>query len=169
MAGTWEAQMVEPLHPVQTASAPEKGAAWFVWGIWALAVYGGLAFARYGNKFPYADDWALVPVLTGEQPLTARWLWTQHSDHRIAVPKLILLTALRLTGWDFRGGILFNVGALGALAFAMIRGAKRLRGWTSYADAYFPLALLHWGHGSLWWDFQVQFVCSTVLAGIVLL
>jgi hypothetical protein len=110
----------------------------------------------------------LAEVLTGEQPFTARWLWAQHSDHRIPVQKLVLLAALHLTRGDFRGGILANVGALGGLAFLLIRVARRFRGWTSYTDAFFPLMLLHWGHASLLWGSHFAHVSPTVLAGIVL-
>ena len=52
---------------------------------------------RYGADVPLWDDFVLVPVLTGETPLTADWLWAQHNEHRIALSKLVLLGA-----FDFR-------------------------------------------------------------------
>jgi hypothetical protein len=133
-----------------------------------LTLCGGLVFAWHGNKFPFADDWELAQVLTGEQPFTARWLWAQHSEHRVPVQKVVLVAALHLSRGDFRGGILANVGALSGLAFLLMRGAKRLRGWTSYTDAFFPLILLHWGHASLLWGSHFAHVSPVVVAGIVL-
>jgi hypothetical protein len=142
-----------------------------VWTVWALPLAGALAFVgTFGRNIPLADEWVvMVPVLTGEQALTPAWLWHQHNEHRIPLPKLLLLTLCRLTGNDFRAGMVVNVLALGALAALLIRAARRCRGWTSYPDAFFPLALLHGGHAfNLLVDFQVQLVASTVLAGLVL-
>jgi hypothetical protein len=65
---------------------------------------------------------------------------------------------------------IFNPLALGALAFGLIWAARKLRGWTSYADAFFPLALLNLAQGeNLIHSWMIQYVCSTVLAGTVLI
>jgi hypothetical protein len=130
-----------------------------------------LAFVgAYGSNVPSWDDWDLVPALTGEQPVTAAWLWSQHNEHRIPLPRLLLLGLNRLAGCDFRVAMFFNVSALGALAFGMILAAKRVRGRVGYADAFFPLALLHWGHGANFlWASPIQYVLSTALASVVLL
>jgi hypothetical protein len=123
-----------------------------------------------GRRFPYADDWYLVPALTGNEPATLSWLWSQHGQHRIPLPKaLFLLLDNQLTGYDFRAAPVFSALALGALALAMILVAKRIRGWTSYTDAFFPLALLHLGISALNWHFEIVFLSSTILASSVLL
>jgi hypothetical protein len=96
-------------------------------------------------------------------------LWEAHNEHRIVLPKLILLAFYELSGFEFLAAKFFNVVLLGALTFGMIQAAKTLRGWMSYSDALFPLTLLHWGHfENLLLGFQVQFVSSTVLAGCLL-
>jgi hypothetical protein len=100
---------------------------------------------RYGVDVPLWDDFALVPVLTGEKPLTVGWLWAQHNESRIALSKLVLLGAYRLSGFDFRAGMFLNVVALGVLAYSLIRVARELRGASSYSDAFFPIVLLNWG------------------------
>jgi hypothetical protein len=143
----------------------------FVYGVWLLVVLAGLFFIRrYGSNVPYIDDWELVPAVAGAEPLSPSWLWAQHSDHRIPLPKLLLIGLYRVTGNDFRAPLYFNLAALSALALAMIRGARRLRGHTSGADAFFPLSLMGWGgYDFLIWGFLLQLVCSTVLAGIFLL
>src|SRR5262249_16016070 len=64
----------------------------------------------------------------------------------------------------------FNVCAMGILAFGMIMVAKRVRGRASYADAFFPLALLHWGMPDiLFLSVLLCYVVPAVLAGILLL
>lgn len=129
-----------------------------------------LFVGQYGSDVPSWDEWDMVPTLTGQQPITASWLWSQHNEHRVPLPRLMLLGLHRITGVNFRTPMFFNVFALGALAFAMIWIAKRLRGWISYSDAFFPLVLLHWGQAAnLLWGWQLQFVSSTVLAGVLLL
>lgn len=148
----------------------EWGAAWFVWGVWAAMLTGALFFIHsYGCNLPFYDEWNLVGAVTGHQPVSFAWLWEQSNEHRIVLPKLIYLGLAKLTGCDFRAGMYFNGLALGALAGALILIARRLRGWTGYADAFFPLALLHAGHWeNLLWSFQIEFITSTLLACVLL-
>jgi hypothetical protein len=125
---------------------------------------------RYGSNVPSWDDWDMVPTLTGHQPVTLDWLWSQHNEHRIPVPRLLLLGLHWITGIDFRTPMFFNVLAVGVLAAAMILVARRLRGRTHYLDAFFPLVLLHWGHAAnLLWGWQLQFFSSMILSAMVLL
>src|SRR5271157_264438 len=96
------------------------GAPLFVWGVWALMLLTVLAFVgTYSANIPFWDDFDYVRALTGEQPITVTWLWAPHNEHRVPVPKSILLGLYRLSG-DFRAAMFFNVLALGALAFTMI-------------------------------------------------
>jgi len=112
----------------------------------------------------------LLRVLAGEQPVTLSWLWAQHGAHRIPLIKLVFLTLYNhFTSYDFRIGVVFNVAALAALAAGMILTARRVRGYTAYSDAFFPLALLHWGLTAVRWNFGVHYVCWTVVATSFLL
>ena len=38
----------------------------FVWGIWSVAVVYALLLAYRGRKFPFTDDWLLLPIVGGE-------------------------------------------------------------------------------------------------------
>jgi hypothetical protein len=130
-----------------------------------------LAFVgKYGSNFPMLDEWTeIVPAMTGNQPITLAWLWHQHNEHRLFLAKLVLMTGYKLTGNDFRAGMFCSVLALGLLAFLMIRTAQQLRGRASYADAFFPLALLTWGHHeTLLVSISHHFVSAALLAGIIL-
>jgi hypothetical protein len=152
-----------PLSPPPFAG--DRGAALFVWGIWAIMGLSVLAFIRTnGSNVPFDDEWWMVPVLTHHRPVTLKYLWSLHNEHRILLPRLLYLGLAKLTGTDFRAGMYFIAAALAGIAAAMIWAARRLRGWTSYADAFFPLALLHVGHcENLLWSFQVTFMSSTLL------
>lgn len=111
----------------------------------------------------------MVPYLTGHEPVTPAWLWSQHSEHRIPLARLIMLGLYKVANDDFRAGMYFNVAAMGFLASALIVAAKKFGGRTSCADAFFPLALLHWGHHeNILWTWQVAFVLPVVLEGLLL-
>jgi hypothetical protein len=127
--------------------------------------------SEYGRNIPLAEDWSLVHPLTGNEPEMLKWLWTQNNEHRIPVPKILLLGLLKFTNGDFRSGMYFNAFSLGILAFFMITLARKLRGGrTRFADAFFPVALLHVGNWeNLVWSWQLGFVFPTVLTCAMLL
>ncbi len=156
---------------LRTHEGNPKLAPFFVWGVWALMLLAALTFVwSYGSNVPSWDDWDMVPTFTGHQPVTLSWLWSQHNEHRVPLPRIISLGLYRFIAHDFRVGMYFNVLVMGILACSMIFAAKRLRGFNSYADAFFPLLLLNWGQGlNFIWSWQLEFFTSTVLAGIVLL
>jgi hypothetical protein len=125
---------------------------------------------HYGANLPFYDEWHWVPYLTGDEPVTPGWLWSQHEEHRLVLPRLLYLALFELAQKTFRAVAFFNVVALGTLAFAMTWAAKRLRGRQSYADAFFPLVFLNLGAWDVFlWGFNIQTVSSTMLAGILLL
>ena len=161
-----------PAMPASHAVARDTAREWsprlvqaFVWGAWAVMTLIALAcIVRYGRNIPLAEDWLMVPPMTGHEPHLASWLWAQNNEHRSPLPRLVLLGVLAATH-DFRAGMVLNVLSLAALAAAMIMTARFLRnGVTRASDAFFPLALLHLGDWeNLVWAWQFQFVSSAVL------
>ncbi len=147
------------------------GASVFVWAVWAAMLAAALLFVRtYGSNVPSWDEWDMVPTLTGEQPVTLSWLWSEHNEHRVPLPRLFFLALNKAFGRDIRTTMYCNVVALGVLSLAMMLGASRARGQPSYTDAFFPVVLLHLGHAhNLLWGWQLQFVASTALAAVALL
>jgi hypothetical protein len=127
--------------------------------------------AVYGRNVPLAEDWNMVPALTGQEPNLLEWLWAQNNEHRLPLQKAVYLVLLKASGGDFRIGMIANTLMLGGLSLAMILTARRLRGGrTRLADAFFPLALLHLGHWeNMVWGWEIQFVISTVLVCVWLL
>lgn len=149
----------------------DKPAALAVGAVWAAMLLGGLLFIhRFASNVPSWDDWDMVPTLTGVQPVTLEWLWSQHNEHRVPVPRLLYLGLNWLTVVDFRTSMYFDLVAMAGLAAAMIVVARRLRGRTSLTDVFLPLLLLHWGQAAnLLWGWQLQFFISVVLSCIALL
>ena len=155
--------------PVGT-DGPE--AVWVGRAVLALTVVLVLAalvsIAVWGRNIPLAEDWNMVPALTGNEPDLGAWLWSQNNEHRLPVQRAIYLLLLRLTE-DFRSGMVLNVALLAALALGLARVAARLRGRPAWSDAVFPLALLHLGHWeNMVWGWQIQFVWSCALSGLLL-
>ncbi len=132
--------------------------------VWAVFAVSAVAFvAVIGTNAPYADEWEFVPALLGEESALP-WLWQQHNEHRLPLPRAVYLTLFALTH-DFRAGMLLQVAMLAALALYLMRLADQLRGRPHWADAFFPVSLLHVGH---WENFimgyQICFVLFAVLA-----
>jgi len=123
----------------------------------------------FSYNIPWQDDWMVIDILTGDRPMTIGWLWAEHNEHRLPLSKFLLIMSYEMTG-DVRPAMYFTVTALGALALAMIRAARDLRGWTGPTDAFFPMMLLHWGHSEVFlWSFEICYTLSVLLAGITLL
>jgi hypothetical protein len=150
------------------AIRPSAALVWLVWTMTLASILGSIA--RDGRNIPFEEDWLMVAPMTGHTPDLPRWLWSQNSEHRLPLPRLVNLALLRASG-DFRATMVFDTLALGAVAAAMILLARALRnGRTSVADAFFPLLLLQLGNwDNLVWAWQIQFVLPTVLACVLLL
>jgi hypothetical protein len=170
--------MTEPAPPPVER---EWGALVFVGGVWALLTVGALVVAvRSASPIPWIDDWDLVKPLTGEEwdvPPPAEgmppppkwqtflaWLWRPYINHRIPLPRLLLLGIYKLNGGDFRWGPVINVSVLAATALGLLIAARRMRGRTVYPDAVFPLALLDIDNEVLFATLGVNLIPSTVFS-----
>lgn len=140
------------------------------WAAWLSAtVVAVVCVHRFAQRFPFADDWYMcVPVLNGRQPLTLAWLWSQHNEHRIFIPRLAFVALGRHDGGDFRAPVLLNVAAIAAIAGAFLVAARRRRGRASLSDCFFVCALLHVLQSSFMWGAQFQFVSSTLFFSLIL-
>jgi hypothetical protein len=138
--------------------------------VWAVLLLLALAYVgTFASKIPFYDDWVLVPVLTGSEPLSATFLWKLHNEHRLPLPKLLLVAVGKLSGGDLRAGMFVNVALMGALAFAMLRTVRRVRGSYHFADAFFPAHLLGLGQWeSFLMGFPLNLVGATAVAGACL-
>lgn len=142
----------------------------FVWVVWlAMSMSLVVFFLRDRTNVPLAEDWYIVPALTGHETNFGGWLWSQNNEHRVPLPRLVYFAALKLTGGKFSA-----VGALNALM--LISSAAGLvlfmrswrRGRTDFADAFFPVLLLNWGHSShVLFPFLISLVMP-VMATIVI-
>jgi hypothetical protein len=113
------------------------------------------------RNVPYIDDFSLVPVMTGHQPVSLDWLWSQSNEHRPVISRLILIGLYRFIATDFRAGMYVNVAFLSAAAASMLLMARRVRGHTSLSDAVLPLSILNIGQAE---TLLISFALNLVLS-----
>jgi hypothetical protein len=137
----------------------------FPWVIWAFMLAADIALvARYGNNFPFQDDWTLVPVLTGCQDVNWSWVWYQHNEHRLPLAKLAIVGLGHISGNNFRTVMFVNVGLLALAAALLIWASSFVNGALRWTDAFYPLVLLHWGHAdNFLWAWQIGFIIALVV------
>lgn len=140
---------------------------WTAWtGMLALLLW---CYLPLSSPIPLAEDWYIVPLLTGQQVDLPAWLWEQNNEHRMPVARLLLLGAVKAAHGDYRAGGLLNMALLAGGAAALILFVRHLRGGiTDLADAFFPLTLLNFGHSvDVLFPFQITFVLSLGLILVV--
>jgi hypothetical protein len=114
------------------------------WGSWAALTVALLLFVRqYSRNIPYADEFEMVSVMTGAEPVSLRWAWAQHNEHRPVISRLIMACLSRFVANDFRAPRYANVVLLSAMAASMLVLARRIRGSARVTDAVLPLAILN--------------------------
>jgi hypothetical protein len=134
--------------------------------VFSVAAFALIAFylLRGGSPYPYTDDWMLVPFGTGEARMSLTWLWEQHVDHRIPIPKALWVWFLRGSGMDFRSVMLFNAATALIAALLLLKALARYRGHLMVGDLVVPLVLLNPSFNIFYWGFYLQFMSSIVLA-----
>lgn len=118
----------------------------------ALAAY---TVARGALRFANSDDFDLA---LGRWPPSASWLWAQHNEHRLALPKLLLAWCAR--HGDFRVGVWLSWALVaGACAWLV---ARLDRGWP--LTVLVPALLLCPANNAWHWDVELQFAACAALA-----
>jgi len=141
-----------------------------VWAVWAAAC--GLFLlhvAWYASRLPSEDDLVLVPYMTGAKPVTAAWLWDDFYQHRMPLPKLILV-ALTVPTQSFLPAKFFNGLLLASASAGVLILTRRLRGYADYCDAAVPLAFLSLSQAELWWTAHAMNLAlgAALIVGVLL-
>jgi hypothetical protein len=115
----------------------------------------GLVVARYGLDVPYWDHWDLVPALQAlaEHRFEIGQLWAPHNEHRVALPKALMLVLAGLTRWDVRAELLASLGAA-LVTLALLRSTLSRTIGAVAPGAVPALTLLAslWGFSLTGWD-----------------
>lgn len=118
---------------------------------------------------PYWDEWGFVPLLQklNSSNLTLADLWAQHNEHRIFLPKVIMLVLASLTRWDVRYEMVLSIVlAVGIflLIFSLLSRTFEGRRYP-WAIAGLVLALLIFspaGYENWLWGWQLQWYLSVI-------
>jgi len=140
-----------------------------VWGTWALMVVLATLYIRdYAPRIPFWDDLEVLRIWLPTMERNWEEMWSLHNEHRIPLPRLIQVGLLHATN-DFRSGMCFQVLLYGLVSAAMILVARRVRGRTSWTDAFFPLLWLNTGNcENLLMGFQLSLALPTILVCVFL-
>ena len=67
--------------------------------------------ARYAVNVPLGDEWMIAPLVVEAAAgrIDPRAIWAQHNEHRLALPRLLIIALSRLTRWDVRAEIGANI------------------------------------------------------------
>jgi len=126
----------------------------------------------WGVDVPYWDQWVVAPLM--DQLFSGRLdladVWRQHNDHRVFVPRLVMLGLARLSGWDVRWEMAANVVFAAAVFFATLRLVRRERRWLAApAVSLLVFNLNQWENWAWGQQLVVLVNVAAVAAGVALL
>jgi hypothetical protein len=146
------------------------GAALLVWGVWfILTATLTVATATFARRFPWLDDFSLVPFVIERVPLSLEWLWHPHNEHRIPLPKLFLWSTLKADDGGFILAKYLYIVGISASAALLLLSLRKARGYLVWTDVVIPLLIL--GFQNLFntlWFFQAPFILATILTYLLL-
>lgn len=117
--------------PPPGSAATRRLGHWLAFGLTALPP-SCVAFvvARFAVDIPLQDQWGFAGEVIAyvQGSYSAAQLWLPVGQHRVVMPKLVMLMLAGLTGWDVRAEIWFNFGtALATLALLAAVAHRTLR------------------------------------------
>lgn len=144
-------------------------------GLAAMAAAGYLA-VRWRLRAPLSDMWSIIDFWAHPTQSTIHWLWAQHNEHRILLPKLILLLDYRFFGgreaFALATGFAAQLALLAALLWAL-RAMAGMRGalWRSAAAvaAFCLFSTAQWANFMGGFEVSFFFVGLFVTLGILAL
>lgn len=117
---------------------------------------------RYSVDLPFADDYAFVPHISGEQSLSLQWLWEPHNEHRMVIPKLVNVVATRLGGQDFRVVAHISSALLVVSALLAVMAIARSRGRYALEDILIAATVCTWSQAeAVTWTSPFNLVATT--------
>ncbi|OGW38625.1 MAG: hypothetical protein A2Y97_05790 [Nitrospirae bacterium RBG_13_39_12] len=118
---------------------------------------------RYGNYYPWSDEWHLIPLITGTASLNLEELFRPHGEHVIPLLKAAYFIVSKFSLGDFRIHILVNAIILSLACYTILRSIVSIRGTARLSDMFLIFSLLHLSHGVYFWGFHFQFISSTTI------
>jgi hypothetical protein len=99
-----------------------------------LGILPGLLLLRdiqtFSVNVPFMDDWQFVPLLQEAKngTLTFQKLWAPHDEHRLLLPRIIIIASMFATGWDYRVQSLITFWVVAIISVCLLWLMIRLEG-----------------------------------------
>ena len=120
---------------------------------------------RYGVNVPFWDQWEFVKLLdkAAAGQLEFKDFWEQHNEHRLVLPRVIMLALAKATQWDIRYEIAANVVVaflvLGMLVLLIERTVRPVAPvivpWLILAASLTTFSLTQWLNWIWGWQLQI--------------
>ena len=134
---------------------------------------------QYKVDVPFWDQWDLVPFLDKfySQTLSFQDLFAQHNEHRIFIPKIIMLNLAHFSGWnisyELATNFLIALTTFLAIAYQVRKTQNVVCGpsvcWPLFAISLLVFSFTQWQNWLWGWQIQLFLNVFAVVAGIVLL
>lgn len=127
---------------------------------------------------PFADQWELVPLLERSYTHSLTWydLWSQHNEHRLIIPRLMMLFMARLSGWNTHVEMLSSVGwssiSLLALGFQLHQTERTITVNLRWLMPWLSLGIFSLNQAENWsggWNLQILLNLMMAIITIILL
>jgi hypothetical protein len=82
---------------------------------------------RWSVNIPAWDDWELVPLLTKHHDGQLRFadFWVQHNEHRLVVPKAVMLVLAQSSKWDLRYELVASFATAALICLFLLWAVRR--------------------------------------------
>ena len=134
----------------------------FLGGVLAPVVAVITSVHRHAVDVPYWDEWELVPLLEKVRAgtLEVSDLWSQHNEHRVLLPRVVLLALASLSRWNLRYELYLNIAvalvSLAGLLLLLTRSVdRRWVPWSGIAVSLMTFSMVQWE--SWTWGWQLSF------------
>lgn len=86
--------------------------------------------SAYAVNVPFMDDWQFVPLLERAKngTLTFQELWAPHDEHRLLLPRIIIIAAMFASGGDYRVQSFITFSVVAIISACLLWLMVRLRG-----------------------------------------
>jgi hypothetical protein len=119
-----------PLQLVMSHSRVEKALLIFLGILPAALLLADIHF--FAVNVPFMDDWQFVPLLEKAKngTLTFGELWAPHDEHRLLLPRIIIIAAMFASGGDYRVQCFITFAVVAVISACLLCLLLRLNGKT---------------------------------------
>ncbi len=97
---------------------------------------------RFAVNVPFMDDWQFVPLLERAMngTLTFKELWAPHDEHRLLLPRMIIIASMFATHGDYRVQCFITFAVVAIISACLLWLMVRLNGYKSSVICTWALA-----------------------------